>query len=363
MTPIDYYREQNSKGLIVDDQHQWMALQSLQQLHHDLLIEHKKRSAFYAAFRRQQLVRGLYLWGGVGIGKTFLMDCFYQSLPFPEKMRMHFHHFMQMVHQELKKHQGKKDPLQFVANEIAQKCMVLCFDELTVSDITDAMLLGRLISALFTRGVCLIATSNILPDDLYKDGVQRRQFFQGIALLKHLTTVLHLSSTIDYRSQHLSKAGVFFSPNDEAAHKKMDCIFTVLANGKNVSAEPIEIHGRIIQTHKQVNDVVWFDFAAICHVPRSQLDYLAIAKKFHTIFISNIPVIPGDAKNRIALFIRLVDVFYDAKVRLICSAETQVKQIYTQGHLFFDYARTYSRLLEMQSEAYFLNARDNKSNF
>jgi cell division protein ZapE len=355
VTPVEYYHKQISSGSIVQDEQQWFALQSLQNLYFDLLIEHKKRSRIFAFLRRPRLVQGIYLWGGVGIGKTFLMDCFYQSLPFPNKIRMHFHQFMQFVHKALKEHQGKKDPLQIVAKDIAKKCMVLCFDELIVSDIVDAMLLGRLFKALFTQGVSLVATSNTAPHDLYKDGLQRRQFLPAITLLKQKTKVIHLPSSIDYRLRHLKAAGVFYTPNDDMAHQKMEKAFALFAK-ESVEGGLLEVHGRMIPTRKLSSEVVWFDFNVICHAPRSQLDYLAIAEKFHTVFVSDIPIIPPDAKNKIALLIRLVDIFYDAKVRLICSAEKDVKQIYTQGNLIFDFARTQSRLLEMQSEQY-VNSR------
>lgn len=353
MTPLEYYLEQCKKGLICEDPQQLAVLQHLQKIHDELLKEHTTRARLFSALRKPKLVRGLYMWGGVGIGKTFLMDCFYHCLPFPEKKRMHFHQFMRFVHQELKNQQGKTDPLQKIAKELAKRTVLICFDEFFVADITDAMLLGRLLKALFSQGVCLVATSNVMPDDLYKNGLQRKQFLPAIALIKQHTTVMHVPTVTDYRLRHLKEAGVFYTPNDQAARENMEKTFALLAHHKTIRYDALEIDGRFIPVKKQADDIVWFDFDIICSVPRSQRDYLYIAEKFSTVFISNIPIIPPHAKNIISLFIRLVDVFYDARVGLVFSAEKPVKQIYDQGSLLQDYMRTRSRLLEMQSESYF----------
>lgn len=353
MTPLDYYQEQCDKKVIFKDEQQVLAMQHLQHIFFELLKEHQHRQSIRGWFFRPKLVKGLYLWGGVGIGKTFMMDCFYNCLPFSQKMRMHFHQFMQMVHQELTKLQGKKDPLQWVAKNLAQQTMLLCFDELFVSDITDAMLLGRLFRALYTQGVCLITTSNTAPDDLYKNGLQREQFLPAIALLKENTTVLHVATTTDYRLRHLKEAGVFYFPLDDVARANMEKSFTTLTEGLSITADPIIILGREIRIKKQAGSVIWFDFTELCTVPRSQNDYLAIAKQYQTILISDIPIIPPEAKDTICLFISLVDVFYDARVRLVISAMESVAQIYNRGYMTLEYTRTHSRLLEMQSTDYF----------
>lgn len=355
MLPLEYYREQCQKGLIVEDTQQLKIVQELELLHHALVKEQQKRTGIFALFRQPRLVQGLYVWGGVGIGKTYLLDCFYHCLPFQNKLRMHFHLFMQWIHQELKNHQGKKDPLKYIAKELAEKAILLCFDELMVSDITDAMLLRRLFDMLFLEGVCLVATSNVIPDDLYKDGLQRKLFLPAIALLKQNTKVIHLSTFSDYRLRHLKDAGVFYTPNDEIATENMEKSFNALTNGMVENADPIEIYGRTICIKKQAGNTIWFDFDAICAVPRSQHDYLAIAQKYDTVFISDVPFIHSQAKDRIALFIRMIDVFYDARVRLVLSAETLAENIYSHGHMMFEFKRTLSRLLEMQSEAYFLS--------
>jgi cell division protein ZapE len=240
-----------------------------------------------------------------------------------------------------------------IAKELAKKTMLLCFDELFVSDIADAMILGRLFKALFAQGICLVTTSNAIPDDLYKNGLQRKLFLPAIELLKSNTHVLSLTSTTDYRARQLKKAGVFFSPHNEIAHENMEKLFALLTQGEHIHHEPIEIHGRTIRIRKRAHNVIWFDFKALCTTPRSQHDYLAIAENYSTIFISHIPVIPADAKDMITLFIHLIDVLYDARVRLIFSAADTVDKLHQHGYKLFEYQRACSRLLEMQSEQYF----------
>ncbi len=354
MTPLDYYREQIRGGQIAEDPRQLSALLHFEKLRQRLLRENLKRAGLLASLRKPKLIKGLYLWGGVGIGKTFLMDCFYHSLPFSRKLRLHFHQFMSYVHEELAKHQGKKNPLQIIAAELAQKVLVLCFDEFYVSDVADAMLLGRLLEALFAQGVCWVATSNIPPDELYKNGLQRQHFLPALALLKQEMEVLHLSGQVDYRLRHLKHAGVFYIPNDELARDNMEKSFVLLSHNDSESSKAIELFGRKIPIIKQTSNMIWFDFKVICGVPRSQEDYLALAKKYSTIFVSDLPILPPQSRDKISLFIKLVDVLYDARTRLVLSAEASLDKIYSQGRLHFEYTRTHSRLLEMQSEAYFL---------
>jgi cell division protein ZapE len=354
MTPLDYYQEQCRSGQIVQDQQQVLALEHLDQLCQNLLGENRKRSSLFAALRKPRLVKGMYLWGGVGIGKTFLMDCFYHTLPIANKIRLHFHQFMSFVHVELKKHQGKKEPLQLIAAELAQKAQVLCFDEFFVSDIADAMLLGRLLEALFAEGVCLVTTSNVEPDELYKNGLQRQHFLPAIALLKQGVEVLHLTGDTDYRLRHLKHAGVFYIPNDESAQNNMEKSFSLLSNNEPALTDDLELFERKIPVIKQTSELVWFDFKVICGIPRSQEDYLALAHKYSTIFVSDLPILPPQSRDKISLFIKLVDVLYDARRRLVISAEAPMEKIYVQGRLSFEYTRTLSRLQEMQSEDYFL---------
>lgn len=358
MTPLEYYQEQCKDGKILLDTEQLIVIKKLEHVYAELIIEQAKRLRWTSIFRHNHLVKGIYLWGGVGVGKTFLMDCFYHTLPFKQKLRMHFHQFLQKIHHDLTIHQGEADPLQVIAKEIAEQTIVICFDEFFVTDITDAMLLGRLLKALFNQGVCLVTTSNIAPDELYQYGLQRLQFLPTIAMIKENTNVIHIPSNRDYRLRHLCEAGVFYTPLNQAASDNMEKTFSVLTEGMIVDEWPIEIHGRSIPIKKKSKDTIWFEFNDICNIPRSQNDYLAIAEQFKTVFISNIPVIPYNAKDQICLFINLVDVLYDAKVRLVISAAESIQELYNRGHKILEYERTQSRLLEMQSTDYFISGEE-----
>jgi cell division protein ZapE len=359
MTPSEYYQEHCRNGRIIADAEQLKIIKKLEHLYAQLVIEHHKRSSWAHVFRHNRLIKGIYLWGGVGVGKTFLMDCFYHTVPFKQKLRMHFHQFLQKIHHDLTMHQGELDPLQVIAKEIAQQTQVICFDEFFITDITDAMLLGRLLKALFSNKVCLVTTSNTSPDDLYQYGIQRLQFLPAIAMIKENTQVIHLPSKSDYRLRHLCEAGVFYTPLDQAAFDNMEKTFSVLTEGTIVDELPLHIHGRWIPIKKKSSQTIWFEFADICNVPRSQQDYLTIAEQFKTVFISNIPVISSDAKDQICLFINLVDVFYDAKVRLVLSSAESIPELYHRGHhTILEYERTHSRLLEMQSTDYFIRGEE-----
>jgi cell division protein ZapE len=361
VTPLDYYHEQVDSGAIVSDPEQLSTMQHFNRVQSDLLVELNKRASVFALFHKRKPVRGIYIWGGVGIGKTFMMDCFYHTLPFKNKMRMHFHQFMHLVHEKLTAHQGEKDPLQIIAKELSEQALILCFDELFVSDITDAMLLGRLFKALFESGVSLIATSNVMPDDLYKNGLQRSQFLPAIALLKQELDVIHIPSAMDYRLRHLKEAGVFYVPLNRENEKRMAKSFEALTHGETVETSPVIIQDRLIKVIKRTKDVIWFEFKDICKVPRSQNDYLALTHQYRTIFISNIPAIESNEKDTICLFISLVDVLYDARMRLVISAAEPVDQLYNRGYMIMEFARTHSRLLEMQSQDYFTDDFDPRS--
>lgn len=354
MTPLKYYQQQLQKGLLIEDSQQIKALTALEATYHALCRENKWRSSPLARLRKPKLIPGNYLYGGVGIGKSFLMDCFFNALPFSQKSRVHFHSFMRSIHQRLKEFQGKEDPLYLIAKDLASKNRVLCFDELTVSDIADAMILGRLFQLLLSRGLSLIFTSNLQPDDLYKNGLQRQHFLPVIQLLKDHCRLTHLETQEDYRLRQLKEAGVFYTPNDELAFQKMEKTFNLLSHHEEVSTEPVLICDREIPVVRRAESLIWFDFNTLCSIPRSQHDYLAIAELYKTVFVSDLPKIPAEARDKITLLIRLIDVFYDARVRLVLSSEVPVDKIYTSGRLVFDYQRTCSRLLEMQSEQYFL---------
>ncbi|GAA5523954.1 cell division protein ZapE [Microbulbifer aestuariivivens] len=297
---------------------------------------------------------GLYFWGGVGRGKTYLMDAFYESLPFEQKYRTHFHRFMREVHRELKSLAGEKNPLQLVAERIARKTRVLCFDEFFVSDITDAMILATLLDGLFQRGVTLVATSNIVPEGLYRDGLQRARFLPAIELLKRHTKVVNVDGGVDYRLRALEKAELYHSPLDEAAGRSLERSFSALTvEGAEVRERVgLEIEGRTITAVREADDVAWFEFSELCDGPRSQNDYIELAREYHTVLLANVPQFDERMDSQARRFINLVDEFYDRCVKLIISAQVPAEELYRARHLSFEFQRTVSRLLEMQSREY-----------
>lgn len=297
-------------------------------------------------------VQGLYFWGGVGRGKTYLVDTFYESLPFAEKMRTHFHRFMQRVHNELTHYKGEKNPLTLVASKFASEARVICFDEFFVKDITDAMILANLLEALFERGVVLVATSNIVPDDLYKDGLQRARFLPAIDLLNRHCRVVNVDSGVDYRLRALERAEIFHSPLDEAAEEQLARSFREIAGHAGEANAPLEINQRVLTTRRLHDDIAWFEFAELCDGPRSQNDYIELAREFHTIIVSNVPAMRGGDDDQARRFINMVDEFYDRGVKVLMSAEAPVESLYCDGKLTFEYQRTLSRLQEMQSHEY-----------
>jgi cell division protein ZapE len=301
---------------------------------------------------RHQLERGLYIWGGVGRGKTWLMDLFFQSLPFKDKQRSHFHRFMQFVHGELKKHQDQADPLELVAEKVARKTRVLCFDELFVADIADAMLLANLFRGLFEHGVTLVATSNSRPDDLYKDGLQRARFVPAIKLIKEHTNVVHMDSGTDYRLRLLERAVTWLDASDATTPAHMDSLFEAIAGEPGSPGATLTLNHRRLHVQRQAEDVVWFTFDALCDGPRGQADYIEIARCFHTVFVSDVPVLTSQHENQARRFVTLVDEFYDRAVKLIASAHAAPNAIYAGTKLAFEFERTTSRLIEMQSQEY-----------
>lgn len=297
-------------------------------------------------------VQGLYFWGGVGRGKTYLMDCFFESLPFDNKMRTHFHRFMQRVHAELEHFQGQSNPLQLVAQRLAEEARIICFDEFFVSDITDAMILANLLEALFARDVVLVATSNIVPSELYRDGLQRTSFLPAIALLESHCEIVNVDSGVDYRLRALERASIFYTPLDEAAEREMAHSFEEVAGATGQREDGIEINQRMMHARRLSDDVVWFDFSALCDGPRSQNDYIELARRFRSVLVSNVPRMRAGQDDQARRFIDLVDEFYDRGVKLLMSAEVPVDQLYAEGRLEFEFQRTLSRLLEMQSRTY-----------
>jgi cell division protein ZapE len=299
-----------------------------------------------------QPVRGAYLWGGVGRGKTFMMDLFFDSLPFDDKLRFHFHRLMYRVHGQLKKLQHQEEPLEIVADNLVRKARVICFDEFFIADIADAMLLGKLLDALFRRGVALVATSNIQPDELYRDGLQRQQFLPAIDMINRNTNVIHVDGDADYRLRVLEQAEIYHSPLGAAAEGNLNDYFARIAPDIGTSGREIEILGRNIMTRKRADGIAWFDFADLCDGPRSQDDYIEIARCFQTIILSEVPALDHSKENQARRFIALVDEFYDRRVKLIVSATVSIQDLYSGSKLVPEFERTRSRLREMQSKAY-----------
>lgn len=362
LSPMERYQRDLQCENFRHDASQELAVKYLQQLYEALLASEQARRdvGLGALFKRmlgrdsREPIKGVYFWGGVGRGKTYLMDNFYESLPFPQKMRMHFHRFMRRVHAELKQLDGQKNPLQKVADIIAAETRVICFDEFFVSDITDAMILGTLMSELFARGVVLVATSNIVPDGLYKDGLQRARFLPAIALLKEHTRVVNVDGGVDYRLRALEQAELYHSPLDAQADASLHKSFcSLLASaGDEKRNEVLIVEGRKIKSRYSAEGVVWFDFVDICDGPRSQNDYIELSKEYHSVFISNVPGLGRANDDQARRFINLVDEFYDRHVKLVISAERPLAEIYSDGKLNFEFQRTVSRLLEMQSHEY-----------
>jgi cell division protein ZapE len=303
-------------------------------------------------FRRRRGVRGLYICGDVGRGKTFLMDLFYETLDVDAKKRSHFHRIMHDVHRRLAALQHVDDPLDKVAADIARDTEVLCFDEFFVSDIGDAMLLGRLLDGLFRRGVTLVATSNSRPDELYKDGLQRERFLPAIRLLEQHTEIVTIGKGTDFRLRLLQQAGTFLHPDDATARQRLASFFNQSASSQIESDRDLEINGRNVRAHRCAKGVAWFDFAELCDGPRSQADYIELARWYPTIIISGVPRFDATIEDQARRFIAIVDEFYDRHVKLMLSADTDVHTLYAGRRLSFEFERTISRLVEMQSAEY-----------
>ncbi len=296
--------------------------------------------------------RGLYLWGGVGRGKTWLMDLFFQSLPFKNKQRSHFHRFMHSVHDDLKRLKDKSDPLEIVAERIARRTRILCFDELFVADIADAMLLGTLFAGLFRRGVTLVATSNVPPGGLYKDGLQRARFLPAIRLLEEHTETLLVDGGTDHRLRVLEGASTWFDATATDTDSRMQALFGAIAGDAGQPDQTIVVEHRKLHAKRLAGDVIWFDFLELCDGPRGQADYIELARCYHTVFVSDVPLLDGEHENQARRFIALVDEFYDRGVKLIISAREPLPTLYRGSRLTFEFERTSSRLIEMQSQAY-----------
>ena len=298
-----------------------------------------------------QVPRGVYMYGGVGRGKSFLMDCFFQAVPLARKVRLHFHEFMREVHRELALLQGTQNPLDALGARIARRYKLICFDEFHVADITDAMILHRLLLALFDNRVGFVTTSNFRPDDLYPDGLHRDRILPAIELLNERLEVVNVDNGVDYRTRVLASARLYLTPLGAQAEADMRQTFGQLATGADEDPA-LRIEAREIRALRRAGGVAWFDFRELCVGPRSQNDYLEIATRFHTVLLSGVTVMPVSMASAARRFTWLVDVLYDRRVKLIISAAAPPEQIYTEGPLAHEFPRTVSRLHEMQSREY-----------
>ncbi|OOZ37861.1 cell division protein ZapE [Solemya velesiana gill symbiont] len=360
MTPEQYYRQQLEETDLVPDTAQEAAVTALQDLY-DRLIQNNTPSSGYGllkgllAPRKKNAItpeRGIYLWGGVGRGKTWLVDLFYNLLPTERKLRLHFHQFMRDVHEQLARLKGLQNPLDHVAKNLSQKARIICLDEFIVTDIGDAMILAGLLKALFNHGVTLVTTSNTPPDNLYQDGIQRASFLPAIDLLNQHTQTIKLDGGTDYRLRYLEQATIYHTPLVSNTGQRLKEEFDALAPEVSHEGGNIHVFGRNIPVRCIADDAVWFDFMALCGPPRSQADYLELARSFHTVLISDIPRLGPALDDATRRFLYLVDEFYDRNVKLIISAAEPPESLYQGERLAFDFQRAVSRLQEMQSTDY-----------
>ena len=339
----------------VEDPAQLEVIARLEDLQQRIAAQPPRRGGLRTMFFRDEPpepVRGLYVWGGVGRGKTFLMDLFFDSLDIEKKKRIHFHRMMHDVHERVKTLSFVENPLDKVAAAIALETRVLCFDEFFVSDIADAMILGRLLEGLFRRGVTLVATSNTKPDDLYKDGLQRQRFLPAIRLLNEHTEVVNLAGDNDYRLRLMQKAGTYQHPDDDKAEHQLDYLFRESASTHIDEDVDLDINGRAIRAFRRAKGIAWFRFADLCDGPRSQADYIELARWYPSVIVSGVPQFDSSLDDQARRFIALVDEFYDRRVKLILSAKVDVAALYAGTRLAFEFERTTSRLVEMQSTDY-----------
>ena len=369
--PSEHYRAGVARGDWGDDPAQHDALRALDRIH-DALLQPVSRGLVNRLFGGSGPLApdGLYLWGGVGRGKTFLVDLFYAGLPLDEvrsvalaggdggtrrhggKRRTHFHRFMRAVHEQLRVHAGERDPLAVIVRQWRQRMRVLVLDEFFVSDIGDAMILARLLERMFAEGIVLVTTSNVDPGDLYQDGLQRARFLPAIALIQQHCQVVYLDSETDYRLRALTRSPVYRAPLDAGGDAWLDTRWRELGGDDANRDAGIVIDGRRIQVRARCKDMAWFDFEALCEGPRGATDYIEIAREFHTVLLGGIPVLDGTRDNAARRFVTLIDELYDCHVNLVCTADAAPHALYAGERLAGAFERTASRLVEMQSAEY-----------
>jgi len=361
LSPLQQYNLDLTREDFQYDAAQENAVKHLQRLYDDLQSKPLAVSGFKKVLNRWKKVytkpeikpiKGIYFWGGVGRGKTYLVDTFFDCLPFENKTRVHFHRFMHRVHQELKGLTGQSDPLKIIAKRFAQESCIICFDEFFVSDITDAMILGTLFEELFSHNVTLVATSNIIPDELYRNGLQRERFLPAIKLINQHTDIVNVDSGVDYRLRTLEQAEIYHFPLDNKAAENLADYFIRLSAEVGKKNSNIEINNRQLPTVEVSDGVVHFEFSLLCETARSQSDYMEISRLFHTVLLANVTQMGSETDDSTRRFIALVDEFYERNVKLIISAEVALEALYSGGRLTFEFKRCLSRLQEMQSHDY-----------
>ncbi|KJY82215.1 ATPase [Vibrio galatheae] len=361
MTPLEIYNNDIKQHGFQKDAAQLQAVSALDKLYHefiDYINTPVEQSVGWKSWfvkkqsKKAQSPKGLYFWGGVGRGKTYLMDTFFEALPTDKKMRVHFHRFMYRVHDELNGLGDVNDPLELVADKFKAEAEIICFDEFFVSDITDAMILGTLFQALFKRGVILVATSNIPPEDLYRNGLQRARFLPAIALIQENCQILNVDSGIDYRLRTLEQAEIYHSPLDEQANRNLRHYYEQLVGEGKAALSTIEINHREIAIIQASDGVLHASFEQLCQSARSQNDYIEISRLYHTVLLSDVRLMDRSIDDAARRFIALVDEFYERHVKLIISAEVPLDSLYAGGQLEFEFKRCQSRLIEMQSHDY-----------
>ena len=355
MTPSEAYAAGVARGDWQDDPAQHPALAELDRIHAALIASPERGGFLSKLFSRNDdvAIPGLYLWGGVGRGKTFLIDLFYDALPIAQKRRTHFHRFMREVHERLREHAGQRDPLAIIAREWRDSLRVLVLDEFFVGDIGDAMLLGRLLERLFDEGVVLVTTSNTPPRDLYKDGLQRARFLPAIALIERDCHVLELAGATDYRMRELVRSPVYRAPLDAGSDAWLESRWHALGGDDGHRDAGIVVDGRRIPVRARSRGLAWFDFDALCEGPRGASDYIEVAQEFHTVLLGGVPVFDDDRNDAARRFITLVDELYDRHVNLVCTADAAPAALYAGERLAPAFERCASRLVEMQSSEYF----------
>jgi len=362
MTPLDSYQNALDSAKLKPDEQQRAVMTLLDEIYRELLSTPMPASTsrgflaklFGSKSQPVRLVSGLYLWGGVGRGKTLLTDMFYDCLPFEQKQRLHFHRFMKSIHDELKLHKGEEDPLLQIADKWIAQARLLVLDEMHVHDITDAMLLGKLLTALFERGLTLITTSNVVPDDLFKNGLQRERFIPAIEQIKQHTHVYSMAGDTDYRLRVLESANTYIDCTNKDANIILKQHFDQLCvNRESISTTALRINMRELPVVQVGDGIVWLEFDTLCNSPRSTHDYIEIATLFHTVIVSNVQVMDDTCNDAGRRWVNLIDELYDRSVNVIISAQADPEELYQGKRLAFEFIRAASRVTEMQTKAYF----------